>query len=228
MKRVIRVIVRAFCLVLCMGGAWAGIVGDTNPGHFVGPTVDWCQNFGCSNDYTEYPTPQAWVASDGVHTGTVGLVDTQQGFYNLQDGTSWNGAFSSGMGLVYNGASFGNTPADIAVTFDQGETGVGAYIQANFFGPFTAAITLYDINYQPLGTFETTGTSSYAPGTALFLGAWADTAGEVYAAQFDVVDQFGNDDFAIGEVLTTPEPASMGLIGAGLLGLVALARRRRS
>jgi hypothetical protein len=213
--------------VLTAGSSWAAVVGSTDPGAF-GDPVDWCQ-LGCGGG--QLATPQPWTSA-GLQTGTVGLVDTGQGFYNLLQGTSWFGNFASGMGLVFNGVDFGNTPTDIALTFDQGESAVGAYIQANWFGGFTATIMLYDVNYQLLGTFSAGGTSGGTPGTALFIGAF-DTTDPIWAAQFNVVDQFGKDDFSIGTAMVgpntgAPEPESLVLMGSALLGLAGFIRRRRS
>ena len=123
------------CFALTAGSSWAGIVGSTNPADF-GDPVNWCQ-FGCTG--AQFATPQSWT-SVGGQTGSVGLVGTGQGFYNLQQGNSWFGNFAGGMGLVYNGVAFGNTAADIALTFDQAENGVGAFIQADYYGPFTATM----------------------------------------------------------------------------------------
>ena len=215
------------CFVLAAGSSWAGVVGSTNPGDFL-DSINWCQ-FGCLNDYHLFPTPQSWT-SVGGQTGEVGLVDTQQAFYNLQEGVTWSGQFPDGMGMLYNGALLGNTPTDFAITFDQAGNGFGAFVQSDYYGPFTATITLYDALYQPLGSFTTSGVSGYGPGTALFIGA-LDFTDQVWAAQIGVVDQFGEDDIAMGTAeldAAAPEPESLVLMGSALLGLAGFIRRRRS
>jgi hypothetical protein len=164
----------------------------------------------------------------------VGLDGTGQGFYNLQQDVTWFGGFQSGMGLVYNGAGFGNTPTGIVVTFDGGNYGAGAYIQTDWAGLFTATETLYDSSFQVIGTYTTTGISNYNdPGTTLFIGM-LDSNPEVFAAEFWATsNQTGYPSFAIGTlgIRTTPyapgipEPVTFLLLGPALVGMGMLKRR---
>ena len=134
------------------------------------------------------------------------------------------------MGLIYNGRLFGNSNADIAVIFNQGLYGAGAYIQSDYYGPFTATIDLFDSSHALLGSITETGNSGDAPGTALFIGAYT-SAPDVYGAEFNVVDQFGLNDVTLGTMglkttVVTPEPVSLVLFST-FLGMAGLARRRR-
>ena len=223
MKRTILLTVLG--LTLGLGTAWATIVGTTNPNAFTQDSINWCQ-FGCS--FTGFGSPQPWVSNGGA-TGTVGLHTggLQAFFSNPQQGNSWIGNFPDGMGLIYNGFVFDGIPAGIVLTFASGLAGVGAYIQADKFGPFSATITLFDQNNNSLGSFTANGVSNANVGTALFIGASSSTVA-VYAAQFDVVDVNGNNDFAIGTVNFNPipEPSSVLLFGSSALGMASVVRRR--
>jgi hypothetical protein len=214
-------------LALGIGNAWASIIGTTNPSLFT-DSVDWCVQYGCSGQ--QEPPPSSW-SSVWDHTGEVGLEDLQA-FYVLRQGSSWNGNFSSGMGLIYNGAADGNTPTQIAAIFDEGLYGAGAYIESDYWGAFTATITLFDIYDLPMGSFTTTGTSNGNPGTALFIGGYISTQ-DVWAVEFDATGTGPYEpDFAIGTLdLETnappvPEPSTLLLLGPSLLGLLGFARRR--
>ena len=217
------------CLVvLGLGTAFAGVTGTTDPTQF-NDTVDWCQ-FGCTG--AAFPSPSAFTSALG-NTGVVGNVGTLQPWYNLEDPNSWNGNFPPGMGLVYNGAAFGNTPTGIATQLDEGVYGVGAWIQANFYGSFTATITLFDSSDQVIGTYSANGVANPgAPPLTLFIGA-LDTSADVWAAQFDVSNTAGGgEDFAIGTLglattpaQGTPEPSTLMLLGSAI-GFVGVIRRK--
>ena len=267
MKRTLLLL--SFCVAMPVGSSWAAVVGSTNPADFSVSTVDWCQ-LGCGApdgtlaSSTLAPT-QLWLSSGG----DLGFVDvTNLGafpnnfLYNLVAGPDptpapappnlWISGFDQGMGLVYNGVLYGNSPASITIGFAQAEIGVGAYIQSDTFGPFTATIELFDNSGNSLGAFTASGSASSVPGTALFLGA-ASVSGPVTFATFTATGGGGagvEPDFAIGtmnlglgcrgdgegeaddfctefEDDTLPEPASLLLMTPALLGLIAFTRRRR-
>jgi PEP-CTERM motif len=102
----------------------------------------------------------------------------------------------------------------------------GTYIQSDYYGPFTAFVTIFDINSQVIASYSALGNSGFGPGTALFIGAYDSVP--FYAVQFDVLDQFGLNDVAIGTtwINTTPEPSSLLLFGSSALGLAGVLRRR--
>lgn len=213
------------CLSLGVTSAWAS-TGTTNPNIFQ-DTIDWCANFGCQSQ--QLGTPQNWTSNGGA-TGMVGLVSSQN-MQNLKQGTSWNGNFPAGMGLIYNGVlTLGNNPGGILLALNSPAYGVGAYIQDDFFGSFTATITLYDASFNFLGTFSAPGVSDANVGSALFIGAY-DASPDVSYALFDTND----DVFAIGsaKLMTqqyspVPEPGTLALLLPSALGLAGVVRRRFS
>lgn len=212
------------CLSLGVCSAWAS-TGSINPNDFQDP-VNWCTNFGCTG--AQFGTPQNWT-SVGGRTGMVGLVSSQN-FQNLVQGTSWNGNFANGMGLIYNGVlTLGNTPGGILLSFNAPVYGAGAYIQDDHYGPFTGTVSLYDSSFAFLGSYSHAGTSDGNVGTALFLGAF-DANPDVSYALFETQDNI----FAIGTLKiqttghTIPEPSMLLLVGPSLLGLAGVVRRRMS
>lgn len=223
----------ALLLLLCLtlGGTYAlaSVTGTTDPNKF-NDYVDWCVQFNnCANTPFFEPSPSSFISNGGIG-GVVGLVGTQQPFEVRQQEVTWNGNFNPAMGIVYNAVSTqSNDPADVAATWGVGVYGAGAWIQAGIQGAFTATVTLFDTNYQPLGSFTAQGVSDNQQGTALFIGAY-DTNPDVYAVQFNVKDSGGVDDFAIGEMLlgttSVPEPGTLMLLGSSALGVLGILRRR--
>jgi hypothetical protein len=213
------------CLTLGIGGAWASI-GSTNPADFPTDYVDWCQ-FGCGQGV--YTTPQAWISVGTGYTGLVGNTNAMD-WHNLQQSTSWAGNFPTNMGLVYNGvSSIGTSPTTIGIYFDNAVFGAGAYIQADWFGPFTASITLLDSNLSPFFTYYANGNSTIVPNTALFIGAYDGTA-DIWGVIFDTTaNGFHDQDFAIGDLRIgspVPEPSTLLLLAPSVLGLGGILRRR--
>jgi len=208
--------------------AWAGIVGSTDPNAFDDP-VAWCTNFTCDTvPATQYGSPQTWLSA-GSRTGMIGLVSSQN-MEIRQQGLTWNGNFAANEGIVYNGVLDGNNPGGILVSLDAPQLGVGAFIQDNYFEPFTATITLYDAAFNLLGTFSAPGVSDTNVGTALFIGA-SDSIADISYALFDVDDGVNPEDFAIGtfQIQTgapVPEPGTLLILGPSALGLYGILRRR--
>jgi len=229
MKKNLLLIAVGFCLSASI--TWGGVIGSTDPTQFTN-TVDWCQLDCTNNNGATFPTPTGFSSVLG-DSGFVGLDGTGQSFYLMEQGSTFINNFAPGMGLVYNGSFFGNIPTDIALQFNQAEQGFGAYISTNYYGSFTATITLYDVNDVAIGQYTTTGTANGdGDGSALFLGAF-DTSADVWGATM-VASGIGpaEPDFAIGEggfylpATTTPEPGTLLLLAPALLGLAAFARKR--
>jgi len=174
-----------------------------------------------------YTTPQPWISLGG-NTGLVGNTNAQN-WQNLQVGNGWAGGFTANMGLVYNGVStLGNGPTSIGIYLDQPVNAIGAWIDANYIGPFTATLTLLDSNLNPFFTYSVAGVSDFNLGTAPFIGAIDFPQRDIWGAIFDTTaDGFHDHDFAIGTMkLNTPEPSTMLLVGPSLIAMGGLLRRR--
>jgi hypothetical protein len=227
-RRSMRKLALLCLLCLSLGICSAASTGTTDPTLFQ-DSINWCTNYGCQSQ--QLGSPQTWASNLGA-TGMVGLVSSQN-MENLVQGSSWGGNFNNGEGIIYNGvATLGNNPGGILLSLDMPVFGVGSFIQANFYGAFTATLSLYDSGFNLLGTYSHAGTSDGNAGTALFIGAY-DGIADVSYALFDVTDVNGNEDFAIGttklmtqQVTTTPEPASLTLLASSLLGLAGMLRRK--
>jgi hypothetical protein len=173
------------------------------------------------------------ISVNGVFSTTTGEVATA--------GVSWSpvsGAFNANDSLVWafdDTASNGSGP--IAFTFGKNVAGVGAAIQPDSPGTFTAQIQLYNGNTL-LGSVTR---SSNANGDALYIGALDQTAADVTRAVFSLTAVQNNPnnesnnigDFAIDTLglvnpaAATPEPATFSLVVLSLAGLAWRPKRAK-
>jgi len=167
------------------------------------------------------------ISVSGVFSMTTGEVAV------VGPATTWgpaSGAFNDNDALVWafdGGASNGSGP--ITFTFGTNVRGVGAAIQPDCCGTFTAQIQLYN-GSTLLGSVTE---SSNANGDALYIGALDQTGPAVNKAVFSLTAVLNNSnnesnytgDFAIDTLglvspaTATPEPATFSLVVLSLAGL---------
>jgi hypothetical protein len=174
--------------------------------------------------FTVLADPFALLSDGGTVTATVANPGAG-GLERRNQGSGWAGNFAPGDELVWTQNEAG--PLDI--TFSGGVFGAGAQIQRDAFGAFTATIDVYDTFGVFLVSYSLAGLSSSAgDNSAIFLGV-LDTSASIGRIVYSV--DMGTQDFAINQLdivnAAVPEPGTLVLVGAGLLGLAINARRRR-
>jgi hypothetical protein len=223
-KRVLMatLLVALLCGLTAVAKADTVVINTTRIGN---DTVDWGQ---LGAPFT--PVPNPFTALSG---GLVTVTGTEIccGETRQQSFGGWGGNFTPGDNLFWTQGSTGLGSGPLTLAFSQGVSSAGAQIQADFFGGFVARIC------DNLGDcFTEAGTSNgNGDGSAIYLGLQDLTAPNITSITFSLDSctlQCGN--FAINTLSLTdnvqpppvPEPASLMLLGTGLLGLAGGIRKR--
>lgn len=175
--------------------------------------------------YSNVSSGTAFTSVGGV-TGTV-ATSTGGDMQRRDQGNGWGGNFAPGATLLWNQGSAG----DITFNFTQAVSAVGAQFQADYYGDFTAQITLSDGS-----TFNVNGNANpNGDNSAPFIGA-QNTVADISSITFHQLSGQGGNDFAIGNLsLITggmtgggvPEPATWALMILGFGGIGASIRYKR-
>lgn len=172
--------------------------------------------------------------SNGGITGSVGREnagDLERRNENPPAG-GWNGNFAPGDRLIWTN----NIAGAMLIDLDTSVAGLGANIQMDrLVGLFDATIEVYDAANNLLASFTIQGDSNNGhDGTAVFIGVLSDSANIDHIVLFtDQARTRQQDDFAINQLdlltgaIVVPGPASLLLVGLGLLALGAAGRKLR-
>jgi hypothetical protein len=143
-------------------------------------------------------------------------------------GTGWFGNFAAGDALLWTN----QTNGFLRIAFSSAVEGVGAQIQRDEFGAFTATLRVFN-GATLLNTFTLNGNGTFdGDNSAIFLGA---QGASITAIEYETTlgDQQTND-LAINRLsiragtTVVPEPSTYALMATGLVALVGVARRRRT
>jgi hypothetical protein len=211
--------------VLCglASTAEAGIIQVSNAGQLGNTiTVNW-------DVFGPVPGSVSTYAQEPVGPLIV-HINTADGLLSLDTGSSVGGFLPSDNLL----AQFPGDLSDlILVGFSQPVQGIGTQIESLLPGPFTGIMDLFDSGGSLLDEITVSAnTTNVSDGSAPFIGALSSSANIDYAI-FSVDN--GNPSFPkAGDVainalsVAVPEPLTLSLFIAGLIGLTAMRRRLRS
>lgn len=189
--------------------------------------VNWgqLQPSGCATNVSQ---GTGFTSTGGVG-GSIAFAGGGPGQIREQDPSNcndWAGNFAAGDNLLWT-----NSPGQgpLTLSFNKGLSIVGAQIQTDYFGAFTAMVC---DNFGDCFS-ENGNSTSNGDNSAIFIGLQDLTGANLTSLTFSVTScAFDCADFSINQLslqsggAPVPEPGAFVLLGSGLLGLGGWLRRR--